>query len=301
MLQRLAAWCYRRRRSVVVLWIVALVAVSVIGSNVGSTFSQGFSLTDTESPAPPSCSRRASRPGRATRARSSSRIGWRRQWSARRRGAGSHGGPLRRGRQGAGRDLGASARTPPTAPARSRAAATSRTRPSSSTAPAAKISDATIERIRTLDDDATAVDGVRDRARRAHVPGAGRARPGRAHRHPRRHRHPAGRVRVAPRDGAADPHRAVRHRHRARARAAAQPHDRDARLRHAARVDDRHRRRASTTRCSSSPGTGRGSTKGSGPSTPSSARSTPRAGRWCSPATPSSSRSSACSSWASTS
>src|SRR5882757_7591782 len=48
-LQRLAAWCYRRRRSVVVLWIVALVAVSVIGSNVGSTFSQGFSLTDTES------------------------------------------------------------------------------------------------------------------------------------------------------------------------------------------------------------------------------------------------------------
>ena len=49
MLQRLAAWCYRRRRSVVVLWIVALVAMSIIGSNVGSTFSQGFSLTDTES------------------------------------------------------------------------------------------------------------------------------------------------------------------------------------------------------------------------------------------------------------
>ena len=45
MLQRLAAWCYRRRRSVVVLWIVALVAVSVIGSNVGASFSQGFSLT----------------------------------------------------------------------------------------------------------------------------------------------------------------------------------------------------------------------------------------------------------------
>jgi RND superfamily putative drug exporter len=49
MLQRLAAWCYRRRRSVVVLWIVALVGVSAIGSNVGSTFSQGFSLSDTES------------------------------------------------------------------------------------------------------------------------------------------------------------------------------------------------------------------------------------------------------------
>src|SRR5690349_5394561 len=34
MLQRLAAWCYRRRRSVVVLWIAALVAISVIGANV---------------------------------------------------------------------------------------------------------------------------------------------------------------------------------------------------------------------------------------------------------------------------
>ncbi len=49
MLQRLAAWCYGRRRTVVVLWVVALVAVSVIGSNVGSSFSQGFNLSDTES------------------------------------------------------------------------------------------------------------------------------------------------------------------------------------------------------------------------------------------------------------
>jgi RND superfamily putative drug exporter len=49
MLQRLAAWCYRRRRVVVVLWIVALLGVSAIGSNVGSTFAQGFSLSGTES------------------------------------------------------------------------------------------------------------------------------------------------------------------------------------------------------------------------------------------------------------
>jgi RND superfamily putative drug exporter len=49
MLQRLAAWCYRRRRRVVVLWIVALIAVSAVGSSVGSTFSQGFSLSGTES------------------------------------------------------------------------------------------------------------------------------------------------------------------------------------------------------------------------------------------------------------
>ena len=49
MLQRIATWCYRRRRTVVVLWIVALIAVSAIGSSVGSTFSQGFSLSGTES------------------------------------------------------------------------------------------------------------------------------------------------------------------------------------------------------------------------------------------------------------
>jgi RND superfamily putative drug exporter len=49
MLQRLAAWSYRRRRRVVVLWIVALVAVSAVGSSVGSTFSQGFHLSGTES------------------------------------------------------------------------------------------------------------------------------------------------------------------------------------------------------------------------------------------------------------
>jgi RND superfamily putative drug exporter len=49
MLQRLAAWSYRRRRRVLVMWIVALIAVSAIGSSVGSTFSQGFSLSGTES------------------------------------------------------------------------------------------------------------------------------------------------------------------------------------------------------------------------------------------------------------
>jgi RND superfamily putative drug exporter len=49
MLHRLAAWSYRRRRRVVVLWVVALVAVSAVGSSVGSTFSQGFSLSGTES------------------------------------------------------------------------------------------------------------------------------------------------------------------------------------------------------------------------------------------------------------
>src|ERR1700738_1557626 len=48
MLQRLAAWSYRRRRRVLVLWIVALIAIMAIGSRVGSTYSQGFSLPGTE-------------------------------------------------------------------------------------------------------------------------------------------------------------------------------------------------------------------------------------------------------------
>ena len=46
---RRRCWSYRRRRRVLVLWIVALIAVSVIGSSAGSTFSQGFSLSGTES------------------------------------------------------------------------------------------------------------------------------------------------------------------------------------------------------------------------------------------------------------
>ena len=36
-------------RRVLLLWIVALIGVSAIGSSVGSTFSQGFSISGTES------------------------------------------------------------------------------------------------------------------------------------------------------------------------------------------------------------------------------------------------------------
>ena len=48
-LQRLAHFSYRRRRLVVVLWIVVLVGVNVVGSSIGSSFSQSFSLPGTES------------------------------------------------------------------------------------------------------------------------------------------------------------------------------------------------------------------------------------------------------------
>ncbi len=49
MLQRLAAWCYRRRRRVLLLWVVGLVSASLIGGAIGSSFAQSFSLPGTES------------------------------------------------------------------------------------------------------------------------------------------------------------------------------------------------------------------------------------------------------------
>ena len=51
MLRSLAAWCYRRRRLVVVTWIVALIGVSVLGQTVGGDLLKTFSLPGTESQA----------------------------------------------------------------------------------------------------------------------------------------------------------------------------------------------------------------------------------------------------------
>jgi len=48
-LQRLAHACYRHRWRVVLLWLAALVAVNIIGSQIGSNYSQSFSLPGTES------------------------------------------------------------------------------------------------------------------------------------------------------------------------------------------------------------------------------------------------------------
>jgi putative drug exporter of the RND superfamily len=48
-LQRLAHACYRHRRRVVVLWLVALVAANILGAQVGSNYSQSFALPGTES------------------------------------------------------------------------------------------------------------------------------------------------------------------------------------------------------------------------------------------------------------
>ena len=49
MLQRLAAWCYRRRRRVTLLWLAGLVGVGVLAGATGNSFAQSFSLPGTES------------------------------------------------------------------------------------------------------------------------------------------------------------------------------------------------------------------------------------------------------------
>src|SRR3954447_25718499 len=49
MLRRLAAWCYRRRRRVVVRWVIALIVISVLGQTVGGDLLKTFSLPGTES------------------------------------------------------------------------------------------------------------------------------------------------------------------------------------------------------------------------------------------------------------
>ena len=49
MLRRLASWCHRRRRIVLLLWLIALVGVTLAGSAVGSRYSQGSEIAGTES------------------------------------------------------------------------------------------------------------------------------------------------------------------------------------------------------------------------------------------------------------
>src|SRR5262249_52761365 len=49
MLPRLAAWCYRRRWTVLISWIVILVGVNVLAQTVGGDLLKTFSLPGTES------------------------------------------------------------------------------------------------------------------------------------------------------------------------------------------------------------------------------------------------------------
>ena len=156
MLQRLAAWCYRRRRRVLALWIVALVGVSVIGTNVGSTFSQGFSLSDTES----------QRAAALLQSRFPAKAGDEGQIVSRDSGGVDDAG-VRSNMEQLFREVtvvpGVTGVISPYTPEGARqigAVATWHTRPWQFDRSAAKIRDATIERIRHLTD-AAGVDGLR--------------------------------------------------------------------------------------------------------------------------------------------
>jgi RND superfamily putative drug exporter len=49
MLRSLALWCYRRRRTVVVSWLIVLIAFVALSQSVGGTYSQSLQLPGTES------------------------------------------------------------------------------------------------------------------------------------------------------------------------------------------------------------------------------------------------------------
>ena len=49
MLMRLADWCYRRRRLVVILWVLALVGIGAASGAVGTAYSNNFKMPGTES------------------------------------------------------------------------------------------------------------------------------------------------------------------------------------------------------------------------------------------------------------
>src|SRR5437667_2566532 len=51
LLDRLARWCYRRRRSVLGLWVVAFIAMGALGSALNGGFSADFRMPGTESTA----------------------------------------------------------------------------------------------------------------------------------------------------------------------------------------------------------------------------------------------------------
>src|SRR3954452_18097766 len=48
-MRNLARWCVRHRRSVVAIWLAALIGLTVISHSVGSSYKDSFSLNGTQS------------------------------------------------------------------------------------------------------------------------------------------------------------------------------------------------------------------------------------------------------------
>ena len=277
MLRSLAAWCYRRRRLVVVTWIVALIGVSVLGQTVGGDLLKTFSLPGTESQATFDVLKQqfsrsgdtgnvvfegARQPhGRRSRSPAGDRAGVRgaAQAAARR----ERDEPVRAGREPVHRaERQDRLRGDPVRRAGERRTGRSR--------------DA-----HALDREGRELRRRAGRARGQHVHRADDARE-RAHRHPRRGHHPADRVRLAARDGLADHDRVVRHRHRSRRRQPARARAGRPVVRAAGHRDDRYRCRHRLRAVHQHPLPRGAARRRSIPNRPSCTRSTRAAGPCCS-------------------
>ena len=258
MLVRLADWCYRRRRLVVVLWIAALVGAFALAGAFGGEFRQDYLQPGSESQAASDTLQdQVPAAGRATPSRS-----WSTPTPASPRpqcGRGPSGSSPTSPR--ATTSWASSARSPRAAPARSPT--------DGRTAYADVALDKNDRRVHRRRGQGT---GRTDpRGRRRHAAGRGR-RPRRGvvpdgarriggHRPHRRRHHPAGHLRLRGGDGPAAAHRTVRPRHRDGARGGPAPRGRRPGL--GARPPRRWSASASasTTPCSSSPGSAAASPK----------------------------------------
>ena len=239
MLERLAPTMYRRRRRVLIAWIVALIGTFVLSGVIGGAFHTEFKLPGTESQAAFDLLQQSSQRDRQVQGQivfkaengvtdpavQSAMEGLFDQDPA--------GHRERHGRQpllARGRPADRAQRS------QRRLRRDQLRRPLQRGVPGRRQEDQGARR-----PDRRARSG--DRLRRRHVRHEPAERRHRGHRSPRGDDHPADRLRLGDRDGAADRHRAVRHRHRYRDRAESAHHPRHARLHHRGRRDGRPRRR----------------------------------------------------------
>ena len=239
MLERLARTMYRRRRRVLVAWIVALIGTFALAAR-----SEVRSTPSSSCPAP-----RARPPSTCSTSRASATARYRETSSS---------GPTR------------ASRTPPCRARWRTSSGRSRTKipnvsvvspyseegarqigPNDPSVAYAEVNFADRSNEAFLED-GKAIKAAgrpgrrprsRDRVRRRHVRHEPDQRRHRGRRSPRRDGHPADRLRLRDRDGPADRHRAVRHRHGNRDRADPAQLHRHARLHHRRRRDGRPRRR----------------------------------------------------------
>ena len=242
---KLARWSTTHRKYVVLGWIVLLVGVNVLAQSAGTSYSNNFTLPNSDAQRASDLLQQqlpARRPATATRSSTRSAPGP------------STTRPCARGWKRCSREVaklphvtavispyaGAAAgqgRSPPTARSRSRRSCSTK---KPTCCPRARPNASSRSRAKPPTGRACRSSSAARRSRRPSRPGFGLSTGGRAARGDRR---AAADVRLADRDGAADRHRAVRPRHRARRDRAVHARRRHAELLLRARGDDRARRR----------------------------------------------------------